>query len=55
MASHGNVQLVQNHYFNEALKLVIMAVSAVVVAYGLSLLVAHDFLDGGVTGLSILA
>lgn len=55
MASHGNVQLVQNHYFNEALKLVIMALSAIVVAYGLSLLVAHDFLDGGVTGLSILA
>lgn len=53
--AHSHAQLSQHHILNEVLKLVIMTVSGLIVAYGLSLLIAHDFLDGGVTGLAIMA
>lgn len=53
--AHSNAQIVKNHTLNEILKLCIMVISGLIVAYGLSLLIAHDFLDGGVTGLAIMA
>lgn len=53
--AHSHAQLSQHHILNEVLKLGIMVISGLIVAYGLSLLIAHDFLDGGVTGLAIMA